>query len=96
MIGQFLAWYVVVQLIMLVTLPLAWRLFAFLPDRGYGFARILGILLAGYLFWIGYSFGLVRFEPGGAWLAVLLVAVLSVIAGWPLLKALRSDRSRPR
>jgi YYY domain-containing protein len=96
MIGQFLAWYIVVQLITLVTLPLAWRLFAHLPDRGYGFARVLGILLVGYLFWIGYSFGVVRFEPGAAWLAVLVLAVASIAAGWPVLKAWRSGVDRPR
>lgn len=95
MIGQFLAWYAVVQLITLLTLPLAWRLFANLPDRGYGFARILGILLVGYLFWITYSFGLVRFEPGGAWLAVLALAGVSMAAGWPVFKAWRNGVDRP-
>ena len=52
MIAQFLSWYLVIQVITLLTLPLAWRLLSFLPDRGYGSARILGILLAGYGLWI--------------------------------------------
>ena len=95
MIAQFLSWYLVIQVITLLTLPLAWRLLSFLPDRGYGSARILGILLAGYGLWIAYSFGLVRFEAGGAWLAVLLLAVISVAVGWPILRAWRDTGEAP-
>ena len=73
MVTQFLAWYVVMQLIGLLALPLAWRLLAFLPDRGYASARALGVLLVSYGLWIAYSFGLLRFEPGSAWLMVLLL-----------------------
>ena len=81
MIGQFLAVYLVIQVMTVAALPLALRFFAALPDRGYAFARLLGILLTGYLFWIGYSFGLLRNEIGGAWLAVGVVAVISVVVG---------------
>ena len=80
MIGQFLIFYLVIQIVAVAALPLGARFFAFLPDRGYAFARLLGILLTGYLFWIGYSIGLWRNEIGGAWLAWLLVALLSVAA----------------
>ncbi len=95
MIAQFLSWYLVIQVITLLTLPLAWRLLAFLPDRGYGSARILGILLAGYGLWIAYSFGLVRFEAGSAWLAVLLLGAISVAVGWPILRAWRETGDAP-
>jgi YYY domain-containing protein len=95
MIAQFLAWYVVLQVIAVVTLPLAWRLLPFLPDRGYGLARILGILLSGYALWIGYSFGLLRFEAGSAWLAVLLLGAASLVSGWPVLQAWRQTREAP-
>jgi len=52
---QLFAWYLVVQLCGLVALPLTLRLFANLPDRGYAFAKSLGIFLVGLLFWLGYS-----------------------------------------
>jgi len=81
LIGQFLAVYLVIQLLSVAALPLALRFFAALPDRGYAFARLLGILLTGYIFWIGYSLGLLRNEIGGAWLALLLVAAISVVVG---------------
>ncbi len=93
MIGQFLAWYLAVQLLTLVTLPLALRYFVQLPDRGYALARPLGILLFGLLFWLGYSYGLVRNEAGGAWLAVFGLAALSAAAGW---RQLRSGRAALR
>src|SRR5690606_31343472 len=82
LIGQFLAVYLVVQLMALAALPLAARFFAALPDRGYAFARLLGILLTGYVFWLGYSFGILRNEMGGAWLALVIVAVISAVAWW--------------
>lgn len=81
MIGQFLAVYLVIHVMTVAATPLALRFFRALPDRGYGMARLLGILLTGYIFWIAYSFGLLRNEIGGAWLAVGAVAVISVVAG---------------
>ncbi len=82
LIGQFLAVYLVVQLMALAALPLAARFFAALPDRGYAFARLLGVLLTGYAFWLGYSFGILRNEMGGAWLALVMVAIISAVTWW--------------
>jgi YYY domain-containing protein len=81
MISQFFAWYVVVQLIALVSLPLAMTLFANLADRGYVLAKSLGILLVGLVLWLGTSYGLLRNEVGGAWLAVVTVAAASLALG---------------
>ncbi|MEZ4711925.1 MAG: DUF2298 domain-containing protein [Caldilineaceae bacterium] len=85
MIAQFLAWYFVVQLIALISLPMTLRLFENLPDRGYAFAKSMGIFAVGILLWLGYSYGLLRNEVGGAWLAFLITGALSVIMGWPLI-----------
>ncbi len=79
---DFIVWYLVVQLISLAALPLALRLFGALPDRGYAFAKSLGILLVGGLLWLGTSYGLLRNEAGGAWLAFAIVAGLSAVIGW--------------
>jgi len=91
-IGQFLAVYLVIQVVTVAALPLALRFFAALPDRGYVFARLLGILLSGYIFWIGYSFGLLRNEIGGAWLAVGMLAVISIVVGRKGLQRLEIER----
>lgn len=89
MIVQFLGWYLVVALLGLAALPLTLRLFGALPERGYAFARPLGILLTGYLFWLAYALGLLRNETGGAWLALLLFAALSLWLGRGHLARLR-------
>ena len=76
MIWQFLSWYLIIQLITVLTVPLAVRLFANLDDRGYAFTKSLGILLIGFVYWFGYSFGLLRNETGGVWLALILIGLL--------------------
>lgn len=95
LLTEFIAWYLVVQLIALAALPLALRLFANLPDRGYAFSKSLGILLVGFVLWFGTSYGLMRNERGGAWLALFLVAALSVAVGWPLLRTILRTRRLP-
>ncbi len=93
MIWQFISWYLVIQLITLAALPLTLTIFTNLPDRGYAFAKSLGILLVGFLFWLGYSYGLLRNELGGAWLALLILAVLSASAGRRLWRELNEGHA---
>jgi YYY domain-containing protein len=69
-----LIWWLLLQLLGLVGLPLAFRLLGNLPDRGYAFARPLGLLLTGYLLWLGGSLGFWRNSVGGMLVAMLVVA----------------------
>ncbi len=91
-VADFLLWYLIVQLIALAALPLALRLFAVLPDRGYAFAKSLGILLVGATLWLGTSYGVLRNEAGGAWLALALVAAVSIAAGWEQIAEMWTQR----
>ncbi len=77
MLWQFFSWYLTIQLISLAVLPLTGSLFANVSDRGYAFSKSLGILLVGLILWLGTSYGLLRNELGGAWLALISVALLS-------------------
>ncbi len=70
---QVAVWYAVVQLLALAVLPLALHVGRELPDRGLTLSKVLGILLTGVVLWLGVSYGVLRNERGGAWLAVLLV-----------------------
>src|SRR3954471_5759404 len=81
MLTQFLSWYLIIQLITLLVVPLTFGLFANLPDRGYAFAKSLGVLLVGFTLWLGTSYGFLRNETGGAWLALLLVGLVSGVLG---------------
>ncbi|HLG51457.1 MAG TPA: DUF2298 domain-containing protein [Chloroflexota bacterium] len=73
-----LRWYIAVQLCGLVGLPYATRFFRGLPDRGYAFARPLGLLILGVVLWFGAIFGF--WENTGAVIAVLLLVLGA--AGW--------------
>ena len=80
-----LIWWLVLQIIGLTALPVAFRLFRRLPDRGYAFARPLGLLLTGYFFWLAANLGLLRNTWGGILFALIAVAALSWLAyrRWP-------------
>lgn len=77
MIGLILLWWLVVSAIGLAAMPLAWRIFDRLPDRAFGLARPLGLLLSGYLLWLGASTGVLRNSAGGALAALIGVAAAS-------------------
>jgi YYY domain-containing protein len=68
MTTQIFIWWLVAQALGLAGLPLARFVFRALPDRGYAFAKPLGLLLTGYLAWLIAMLGL---APFGAPLLVL-------------------------
>jgi YYY domain-containing protein len=80
MLGVISVW-LVVQLFSLAALPLAWRLFAFLPSRGYALAKPLGMLFVSYFLWLGASFQLLPNSIGGILFALMILAVISLWAG---------------
>ena len=96
----FAAWYLVVQAVGALALALTWRFWQVLPDRGYCLSKSLGILLVGTVLWWGTSYEWLRNEPGGAWLAILLLGLLALFTArrWlgpgftDLLSELRSQR----
>ena len=77
--GAVLAWWLWLEVIGLAALPLAFRFFRRLPDRGYAFARPLGLLLTSYVLWLGATFGLLRNSLGGALASLALVGLASVV-----------------
>lgn len=83
-VTPFLGWYLTTQVVGLAAMPLALRYFRSLPDRGYAFARVLGIFLVSLVLWLGTSYGLLRNLPGGAWVSLLLVGLLGL---WALLQS---------
>lgn len=81
MIGFVLVWWLASSLLGLAAFPIAYRFLNRLPDRGFAFARALGILLAGYALWLGASIGVLRNNLGGALMAVLILMALGAAAG---------------
>ncbi|MEN8171297.1 MAG: DUF2298 domain-containing protein [Chloroflexota bacterium] len=75
--ASFIAWYLLISLLGLLTLPLVFKLLPALPDRGYALARALGLLLWGFLFWLLGSLGFLLNDIGGQLVALILVSGLS-------------------
>ncbi|MGD8969308.1 MAG: DUF2298 domain-containing protein, partial [Anaerolineae bacterium] len=75
---QVLIWWLLIQTLGLAALPLAYRLFKWLPGRGYAFAKSLGLLLASYVLWLGASLGYLHNTLGGALAAIAVTAAISV------------------
>ena len=77
-----LAWVLVVELIFLLSLPLAMFVFRPLPDRGIILARILGLLVVSYVAWLVVSLGWMEFSRGAVYLGMGLMAVASGLVLW--------------
>lgn len=87
----FLTWVLALEALALAALPLSTRLFDRLPDRGFLFAKPLGILLVGYCAWLTGVFGLVRYDRASLLvLTVLLGAAVWVAWGREALRHLAS------
>ncbi len=50
-----IAWLLSIELVGLLSVPLSWRLFRKLEDGGYSLSKPLGLLVSGYVFWLGAS-----------------------------------------
>src|SRR3954466_2220810 len=77
---QILIWWLVVQAFGLAGLPLARFLFSALPDRGYAFAKALGLLLSAYLAWLIAMLGLAPFGAALIAASALAVYVVGILA----------------
>lgn len=76
-----LVWWLVSSVLGLLALPLVYRVFGRLPDRGYAFARPLGLMASSYVLWLGASFGLIPNNLGGALGALLITGGLALALG---------------
>jgi len=66
-------WWLTLEAIGLISFPIAFAFFRFLPDRGYAFSKILGLLLMAYLLWIGATAHVI---PNARWSIVLILAAM--------------------
>ncbi|MBM3958026.1 MAG: hypothetical protein FJ313_08250, partial [Gemmatimonadetes bacterium] len=77
-----LKWLVTIEVVGLAACPVAFAAFPYLRDRGYGFAKPLGLLLVAFFVWIlSYA----RVLPNSGWtysLAVVLMAAGGAALAW--------------
>ncbi|KPK47255.1 MAG: hypothetical protein AMJ77_03720 [Dehalococcoidia bacterium SM23_28_2] len=74
-----LTWWATAELIGAIAFPIAFVFFNRLPDRGYAFSKVIGILLVSYSLWIGATLGIYPNARGSIILIMVLLAVLSAV-----------------
>ena len=77
-----LVWLIAVQVIALATLPISYVIFRPLADRGYMFAKVLGLLLVSTIAWLLASYRLMDFSVWSVALALVAVAAVSGVLYW--------------
>lgn len=70
-------WWVALMLLGAAATPLCLVVLRRLPDRGYAFVKMLGVLLVAYLFWLLGTIGFLGNDLGGALLSLVLVGAAS-------------------
>ncbi|WP_376788598.1 DUF2298 domain-containing protein [Thermoflexus sp.] len=76
--GPAILWWLLLTLIALAAWPMTFLVFRPLPDRGLAFARPLGLMLMGFVWWWGRSLGFLPSSRGGAIVAWGLVLGLGL------------------
>lgn len=71
-------WWGVLLVLGTAVMPFTAFIFQRLPDKGYAFSKMIGLLLVSYLFWFGGSLGFLSNTTGSILLALLAVVGLSV------------------
>ncbi len=71
-------WLLVVELLGLLTFPLTFYVFHGLHDRGWGFSKLLGLLLLAFTIWLPSSLKIVPFDR---WVVFVGFGLLAVIGG---------------
>ncbi|MDY6916501.1 MAG: DUF2298 domain-containing protein, partial [Chloroflexota bacterium] len=69
-----LVWWLTVELLGFIGLPIAFVLFKRLPDRGYAFGKVLSVLLVSFLVWLSASLHVL---PNSRWAIVLVAALIA-------------------
>jgi YYY domain-containing protein len=77
-----LFWLLGAEVLALSAMPVIWRVLPFLPDRGFGASKILGLAFVAYLTWLVASLKLAPFERPLIVLTWLLMLALSFAATW--------------
>ncbi|HYO48972.1 MAG TPA: DUF2298 domain-containing protein, partial [Chloroflexia bacterium] len=85
--AEAVVWWLTLQVLGLVAIPVSAVLLRALPDRGYSASKVLGLLLVG---WLAYTLSMLQIVPVERWLIALCVIAVAAFSGWLLF---RQDRA---
>ncbi len=77
-----LAWLIVVEGLSLLALPLGFRVFRSLPDRGFLLTKILALLIVCFVVWVLASLHWMAFSRASIGVAIAGLAAASLLALW--------------
>lgn len=83
-LGPVLVWLLGIYILGAAVLPLVACVLPRAPDRGYGIAKPLGLVLVGYIVWLLTSLGLLVADSVSTWLIVLVLLLISSVLRWKL------------
>ncbi len=75
---QSVFWYLILLAFGWAAWPLTSFLFSAFKDKGYAFARSVGLLLAGFVFWLLVCFKVLQNDTGGVIVSLGIVLVISI------------------
>lgn len=75
-------WFLGTTLIGWLFFPLTWRIFPILPSRGYALARVMGLLIWGYFFWMFTALGVLENNLLSQCLILGVLIFLSIFIGF--------------
>ena len=75
-------WYAALLIFGLLAFPLVFSLFPNLADGGYGFAKLVGLLLVAWLAWAVSSLKIPLWSQAGVLFSLAAMALLSLTVGW--------------
>lgn len=81
--GETFLWWLTIEALGLVALPIAALLMRTLPDRGYTAAKPLGLLIVG---WLAYTLSMLKLAPFGRLLLFGCMLALAAFSAWLLLR----------
>ena len=81
--------FVIIELLGLVSFPLTYLIFPGLRDRGWGFSKLVGLLVMAWLVWFPSSLRLLPFDRWAVALAFAVVALAGAALAWRLRARLR-------
>ncbi len=85
-----IVWYLLIALIGVIAFPIVFSIGPGLRDRGYGVARVAGLLIVSFGVWVGASYRVIQFSSGTIALGLIGLAIASGFVAWRQRAALRS------
>jgi len=72
-------WFVLLEILGWMVFPITFKLFNSSADKGYSTSKIIGLLLWGYVYWLGNSFQIIENNLAGVLLSLFTLAIVSIV-----------------